>query len=303
MSRFLTSVWSKPEAHIVGVSAQGAAWVSQDQGQAYRWHQINWDTTQTPGDSVQALIPQLQWSSTTPIAWIAAPSLLRHWLQKPPEQIQSLRELHAVTLARATQLFGTPNMTGASRSASWKIAGDWHASQAYLCSALPDSWQTALQNHAFEGSHCICSPLQLAMATFKPSLPQQGWVALMAADALNLMYFELGRLSYFRSIQLPKQQTAEELQALVIAEWRRDMLRTQFKADHLHWLGLTDETQDILAAVSEIRPMASNIGASLTFLPNKPEGLSGSNTIASGDLDEAQQAVWCALRCRGAWHA
>ena len=303
MSRFLTNFWSRSERCFVGISDKGAAWVSQDEGQAYRWHQVNWDTAQAPGGSVQTLLSQMRLSSTTPIAWVVAPSLLRHWLQNPPEQIQSLRELHAVTLARAMQLFGSPNMIGALHSASWKIAGDWHASQAYLCSALPDAWQTALQNHAFEGSRGVYSPLQLAMSTFKPSLPQQGWVALLTVDTLNLMHFELGRLGYFRSIQLPQRQSSEELQALVVAEWRRDMMRTQFKTDHLYWLGLTDATQNILATVSEIRLLASNIGTRLTFMSKNQDGLSESTAIKYVDLNEAQQAVWCALQCQRAWHA
>lgn len=300
MSRFLTNFWSKPETHLVGISAHGAAWLSQDQGQPHQWHQMIWERSQTPIHSVQALATQLRQTSTTPIAWIVAPSLLRHWLQKPPAQIQSLRELHAVTLARATQLFGVPHIADGSHAVSWTISGEWHASQAFVCAALPEAWQTALQSNASGGRHSVYSPLQLAMSKFKPSLPKQGWVALIAVDTLNLMYLDAGQLSYLRCVQLSKQLTSEQLQELVLAEWRRDMLRTPYKADHLHWLGLTDATQDVLAVGSEIRPIASSIKAPLTFLAKIPEGSFAPNAIESSELDEAQQAVWCALQCIGA---
>ncbi|ARN23331.1 hypothetical protein A4W93_27405 [Piscinibacter gummiphilus] len=54
----------------------------------------------------------------------------RYWLCSPPAGLAGFAELRAVAAARFEDLFHVP-------AGDWALDGDWHATQPFLCAAMP----------------------------------------------------------------------------------------------------------------------------------------------------------------------
>lgn len=297
MSRFLTSMLQRSKNHTIAISTRGAAWVDVASDQRSRRQQVMWGEKQNPTTAMQLLKDQIKLPDEEHIDWIVAPSLLRHWLQTPPVDIQSLGELHAVAQARAFQLFGAPMLTETTPAPTWVVAGDWHATQSFLCCAMPNSWQETLQDKAKGNTrHQIYSPLQLVLRSFKRQLPALGWLALVIADALYLICFEKNQIQYLRGLPLSPALVPTDLQSLAMTEWRREMLRTNKLSDQLHYLNVTHQKHTSRMPLAGLKLVEWTPRGNILDIKIQQE----FEQIVG--LHELEQTLWCAMQCLGNNH-
>lgn len=294
MSRFLPeSVRPVKPTHFVGLNARAAAWLVPSATGLLHWQKMAWDPC-SPGFNeavvVKSIVNLVQTSPQQKIAWILAPSLARNWLQAPSQQIGSLTELHAVAQARASQLFGEGASSAAGRE-HWAVTGDWQASRSFLCAAMPSVWSESLQFVMTPGKgNSIHTPLTLALAHFEGQLPNSGWLALAIAGELCIMRRTAERVTRLRSLRLPVNSTPESAEALAIAEWQREVLRSQDSSLHLHWLCLMPDNgakvySSAVQAIEWTHSKQLIAPASANF-----EDQSSEDQIA---LQETMQTAWC----------
>lgn len=297
VSRFLPEALKPTRlTHLVGLGARGAAWLATDETRSMQWQQTEWDSYSSgfnPEAALKSVIDLIGISPKHHIGWILAPSLARSWIQTPPLQTASLAELHAVAQARANQLFGRASSRIASTQ--WAVTGDWHASQSFLCAAMPSVWSLPLQSVIKRDKRCsIYSSLTLALARFKAQLPNNGWLALAIAGELNIMHWAEGRMTRLRSTHLPIDSTAASAEALAVTEWQREMLRAQNNSPYLHWLCLLPNANAVSPAsnLSAIQPIEWTPSERVP-IPQRP-----GNIVESGEEQvaplEAMHAAWSA---------
>jgi hypothetical protein len=248
VSRFLPRLWkrtltpgSSPDATlppaVVGINAQGAAWLARSAAGVGHWHYLAWPNA-TPQQALDQLQGQLQKHSapSDPLhtRLVLAPSLVRHWLQTPPAQVASLKELRSVALARCSQLFGTPASNG-TVNATWSVSADWHARSPFVCAALASDWANACAQKQAR-AQVTQDLVALVTQQYQRHLPRDGWLALVVAHTLYLLQFERKRIVGLRSMRMPAGADAMQLQHAAFEEWTREMLRTQTQTPILHWL-------------------------------------------------------------------
>jgi hypothetical protein len=306
VSHFPISMMSRSPVQTIAVGAAGAAWIVRSDAQKLQVHAIAWLDQQTAGQAIDSILNRLHIVPSAGVQWVVAPSLLKHWLQQPPDHIQSLNELHAVTQQRAQQLFGAVYSANTSdQASSWVVSADWQVSQPFLCGAVPASWHAAWLGDADVAGvdttskklSSVVSPLQLILSRFQKQLPSDGWLSVVVANTLYLMYFKSKRCLHFRSLQLETALKTEALQTIALVEWQRDKLRTQLNSDQLHWLcampmTTTSKTSNALlkplhcepAHPIELCDVESNL--SLSYQPD-----------ARVELSEVKLTAWCALQC------
>jgi len=59
-------------------------------------------------------------------------AVAQHWVSQAPQGARTLDEVQAYAMARRAQLFGD------SDAQAWAMRADWHASQPFLCVAMPE---------------------------------------------------------------------------------------------------------------------------------------------------------------------
>lgn len=308
MSHFLTKFQSPSSVQTVAIGAAGAAWVSQTSLHKHQLQTITWSEHATASQNIDAVLEQINLSRTCKVLWVVAPSLLKHWLQQAPEKIQSLNELHAITLQRAQQLFGASTSSGITLPhPGWIVSADWSITQAFLSSAMPTNWHAELQNHTKQLSQLdartlnmagsLTSPLRLIWSSYKNQLPINGWLAIAAANTMYLIYFKNNTCIYFRSLQLQGGANAEDIQHIALTEWQRDMLRTQHTSNQLHWLCLMPTEAVVKIASYHLMPLqrqSRNTSISPDFESDDLDAFSLDGRFA---LSEVRQTAWCALQC------
>lgn len=306
MSHFPISLKFQPALQTIAIGTSGAAWMVQVGMQKMQLHSAAWQEQQTASQAIDSLLDVLSIARSSGVQWVVAPSLLKHWLQQPPDHIQSLSELHAVSRQRAQQLFGSvhPSSTN-SHTSSWVVSADWHASQAFLCTAMPESWHAVLTGEkAMQGANVasnkvvsIVSPLHLILSKFQKQFPVNGWLAVVVANTLYLIFFKNKKCVHFRSLQLEIALKAEELQAIALVEWRRDMLRTQQNSEQLHWLCLMPIAAASNANSALLKPLQWHPVNTADMRDAESTIYSGNKTEECVELSEVKLAAWCALQC------
>ena len=306
MSHFQTSLRPKSAVQTVAISASGAAWLERVSSQRLQLQTMAWVKEQTEAQAIDSVLNRLSLSRTQKVLWVTAPSLLKHWLQQPPDNIQSLNELHAVTRQRAQQLFGAvhPSSTNGHGS-SWVVSADWHASQAFLCGAMPASWHAALLGngstrdaHAASNKACsIVSPLQLILARFLKQFPAHGWLSVVVANTLYLMFFKNKTCVHFRSLQLKPALSTADMQAIALVEWQRDMLRTQQNSEQLHWLCLMPIAAASHASSALLKPVQWHPANAADMRDAESKACLGNQADVRVELSEVKLVAWCALQC------
>jgi hypothetical protein len=308
VSHFLTKLKLRPALQTIAIGSSGAAWMVPVAGQKNQLHSVAWQEHQTAEQAIESLLRRLSIERSSAIQWVVAPSLLKHWLQQPPDHVQSLNELHTVSHQRAQHLFGgvlPSSITG--QASTWVVSADWHASRAFLCAALPQNWVAPLMGKesmqdtivVSNKASAIVSPLQLILSKFQKYFPSHGWLAVVTANTLYLMYFKNKQCVHFRSLQLATDLKIEELQTIALVEWQRDMLRTQQNSEQLHWLCL----MPLLAASN----LTSALLKPLQWHPINTTEIRDFETAAhadikrdvQSDLSEVKLTAWCAVQCAG----
>ena len=305
MSHFLTKLWPQSAVQSVAIGASGAAWITRGSVQKPQLQAMHWPEQTSLTQAIDSVLNRLSLSRSNNVQWNAAPSLLKHWLQQAPDQIQSLNELHAVSVQRAQQLFGSISAPGFTlQSSSWVVSANWDASQAFLSAAIPEGWNAALaecidrkNTTSLNISAYITSPLQLILASFQRQLPSNGWLAIAVANTLYLMYFKSKACQHFRSLQLKAGLGTEEIQAIALMEWQRDMLRTQQKSDQLLWLCMLPIGSSANVNSVLLKPLqwhSTNASSLLDMAGNDASFIPMDSPSA---LSEVKLAAWCAFQC------
>lgn len=306
MSHFLTKLWPVPAVQTVAIGLTGAAWVTRNSLQIRQLQVMSWSEQPSFTQSIDSILSRLNLQQSSKVQWVAAPSLVKHWLQQVPDQIQSLSELHTVAVHRAQQLFGSAMNSGShSKDSSWLVSADWNASQAFLCAAIPSGWHAAIGKHRGQQNtsatlntvSCITSPLQLIMSSFHKKLPSSGWLAIAVANTLYLMHFENKACSHFRSIQLKTALSTEEVQNIALVEWQRDILRTQKKSDHLNWMcmlptGVSANAKNVL-----LKPLQWRPSHEVSLIDFADGDISPNSTDSGIGFSEVKLVAWCAVQC------
>lgn len=306
MSHFPISFQAHTALQTIAIGASGAAWVVQAGVKKFQLHSSAWQEQQTASQAIDSLLQRLSIARSSAVQWVVAPSLLKHWLLEPPDHIQSLSELHAVSCQRAQQLFGGvhPSSTN-DHASSWIVSADWHASRAFLCAAMSEIWYAALIGKesiqttlaASNKVGAIVSPLQLILSKFQKQVPTQGWLAVAVANTLYLMYFSNQKLVHFRSLQLENAFKAEELQKIALVEWQRDMLRTQLNSEQLHWLCWMPIDAVSNPGNALLKPLQWHRANTQDVQDVENKTYLGSQTNVQIDLSEAKLVAWCAVQC------
>jgi hypothetical protein len=314
VSRLLTKYWSQLAVQTVAIGAEGAAWITLEASQKRQLHTLLWAEQPSLSKGIDTLTNRLRVPQANQIQWVAAPSLLKHWLQQPPEQVQSLGELHTVTTQRAQQLFGSSSLAGATISggmiagatslgSNWTVAADWHVSQAFLSTAIPDVWRAALAGFDQRSKPAtaitpnITSPLQLILTGFKRELPANGWLAIAVANSLYVMYLKGKVCLHFRSHKLHTGVSAEDMQATALVEWQRDMLRTQQRSDQLNWLPMMPTRVPATSKSVLLKPVSWQIQKIPGLLDIEGNDVFLNAIDSNADLSEVKLAAWCAFQC------
>lgn len=305
MSHFPTKLWPQSTVHTVAIGAAGAAWVTPMAVQKRQFQEMSWTEQSSFTQTIETVLNGLNLPQSSKIQWVAAPSLIKHWLQQVPNQIQSLSELHAVAVQRAQQLFGSSASLGSpAQGSSWVVSSEWDASQAFLCTAIPSGWHAALigrvgqpSTSSLNVSACITSPLNLVLSRFKQEVPSNGWLAVAVANTLYVMYFKRKSCLHFRSLQLKVALDEANIQDIAVVEWQRDMLRTQQKSDQLHWLNMMPTAVSSNAKNALLKPIRLHTVNAPSLLDIDNSNISLGSVESRGALNEVKLAAWCAVQC------
>lgn len=305
MSHSPISFMSRATVQTIAVGMAGAAWLVRSNSQKLQMHSVAWQEQQTAAQAIESLLSRLSDAQSSGVLWVAAPSLLKHWLQLPPDQIQSLNELHAVTRQRALQLFGNAHSFHTNEHTSWVVDADWHASQTFLCRAIPAGWHKALIDNepkrdvqATSNKSCsIVSPLQLIIARFQNQFPSHGWLSIVVSNTIYLMFFKNKKCIHFRSLQLETALSTVDIQAIALVEWQRDKLRTQLNSDQLFWLCLMPNVAASTASNALLKPLDWHPADTTDMREAQSKTNSGSLNVVGYELSEVKSTAWCALQC------
>jgi hypothetical protein len=241
VSRFLPKFWRSAlgtpsrAATVVGVTALGAAWLEHSPTGLAHWRTVAWRDA-APSQALELLRLQCGQAQFNSCQLVFAPSVLRHWLQSPPAQVASLRELQGVAQARCHQLFGNAPPAGTDPP-GWSVAARWHASQAFVCTAIPTAWAQAVgaQDRTTTSSHDLVAQ---ALHRYRASIPSTGWLALVIAHSLYVLQLRARAVLSLRALRLDRQADGQQILHTAKEEWTREMLRSNGSASTLSCLYL-----------------------------------------------------------------
>ncbi len=303
MSRFLPKFLSSnlgslsSATTIVGVNAEGAAWLEHSPSGLAHWRTVAWHSA-APDQALDLLSNQFGITRPGDCRLVFSPSVLRHWLQTPPAQVASLRELRDVAQARCTQLFGNAPSTNHA-AARWSVSAQWQASQPFVCTALSNAWTNALEAHATQ-LPASDDLIACALAHYRSVIPSTGWLALVIAQSLYVLQLKSGAVLSLRSLRLPLLADAAEILSTAKEEWKREMLRSDSSATTLVCLYLHPDTvPSVLPAGLQILP--TQLSARLPAFSAAQPLLNGARTDSapSEPLQETLLTAWSAQQWMG----
>ena len=179
-----------------GVDAHGIAW--QESGMARELSHED-----------DAVAHALQAAGSAGVEAIAANELAVHWLQQPPQAIQSLQELRLVAQARCAHLHG-------GRPDDWWVAGDWTVDRPFVCAALPRAVVQPLQDRCDrQGIRVRWHTVWSLLARHRPaSLPNEGWCGMRTASRALLWHCKDGQVTTLTGFAIDRACSGDELQEL-----------------------------------------------------------------------------------------
>ncbi|WP_332752231.1 hypothetical protein [Hydrogenophaga sp.] len=206
---------------IVGLDAHGMAWLCNEAA-----------TTAPRQADITELAKHLVPGARVDV--IVAVDVAVHWLQTPPAGVNSLPELRQIAATRCAHLFG-------GVPAGWWVAGDWSATQAFVCAGLPIERVGPLQ-HALAAAgtqtrwHTAWGLLCQARGG---RLPADGWSAVSGAGGVVLWCCQRGRVIGLASLTVDTQADRATAQAAVAQHLRIECLRDPTLAlGPVHWADL-----------------------------------------------------------------
>ncbi len=292
MSRFLHSILGFKlgaglrTTTVVGVSGNVAAWLERTSGGLTTWRNLGWQDG-SPSDALAKLNAELGLAQFRSGKLIFSPSMLRHWLQTPPRQVASLRELRNVAQARCSLLFGEAPQSE-TNTPYWSVSANWHASRPFVCFALPTVWAEAVQaqTHTPNASWHLAAQ---ALEHYRAVLPTTGWLALVLANHLYLFQLKSRSVVSLRAVQLPMLPEATLILQAVKEEWGREMLRKNCSAPILSCLYFRPGAPPLVVP-SGVDLLPTKIDARI---PEPPENGQTNSPFSEAGRD-AVLTAWCA---------
>ena len=165
---------------------------------------------------------------------VAGNDVAMHWLQVPPSTAASLDELRLVAAARCAHLYG-----GAPED--WWIAGDWSATEPFVCAALPRSLVVPLQQSLTAASiqarwHTAWS---VACGAKANTFPSEGWSALRSPHRVMLWHCRQGRVNCLTTQRVSADATDGDAAAQALQQAQIEALRDAALANGpIHWTTL-----------------------------------------------------------------
>lgn len=163
---------------------------------------------------------------------IAADDVAVHWIQTPPTGVHSLKELRQIAASRCAHLFG-------GVPAGWWVAGDWSATRAFVCAALPmdriGPLQRALTEAGAQASwHTAWGLLCRARAG---RFPTEGWCAVRSAGRVVVWCCRQGHVIGLASLTIDAQADASKAQEVVEQLLRIEAMRDPaLVSGPVHWV-------------------------------------------------------------------
>jgi hypothetical protein len=279
-------------ATAVGITAEGAAWLEHSPTGLTHWRSLPWQGA-APSQALALLRVQCGQAQFNSCQLVFAPSVLRHWLQTPPPQVASLGELRGVAQARCTQLFGAAPATGTDPN-GWSVSARWHASQAFVCTALPTAWAKAMgaPPTSLSTSHDLVAQ---ALQHYRHSIPSTGWLALVIAHSLYVLQLKARSVLSLRVVRLPQQADASQILHTAKDEWTRAMLRSDSSASTLSCLYLhPDAVPSIVPTGLQILPTPPATRIPTPMAAQATDGDAGTGSARSELQQEALWTAWSA---------
>jgi hypothetical protein len=191
-----------PRSRVVGLAADALAWRAADGSVQHAAH------TDGLGDALQG---------TKALDIVAADDVAVHWLQQPPDGAASLAELKRVAAARCVQLHG-------GNTDDWWVAGDWHATKAFPCAALPRRVLARLESQT--------SRLPISMRWYtatalalgaRPSA--QGWQTMRSPGCVTVWHRRAQLLDAVFHVRAGVQEQDAAVLARIVEQVRLERLR------------------------------------------------------------------------------
>lgn len=279
-------------ATVVGMNAAGAAWLEHRATGLAHWRTLAWQGA-APSQALEKLRLQLGSTQLAGCRLVLAPSVLRHWLQTPPSQVASLRELQGVAQARCTQLFGPAPAPSADPTA-WSVAAHWHANQPFVCTALPTAWAEALaaQHIGLSSSHDLVAQ---ALHHYRAAIPSTGWLVLVIAHSLYVLQLKGRSVLSLRVLRLAQQANAAQILTMATEEWTRAMLRANSSAPTLSCLYLHPEAvPSVIPAGLQLLPTPWAIPIPMLTAAPATSDAASPGSAGSALPNEALWTAWSA---------
>jgi hypothetical protein len=205
---------------FVGLDAHGMAW--QFEGAP--------PSSTTTANEADALAQQLV--QKTRVNVVVADDVAVHWLQTPPAGVQSLTELRQIAASRCAHLFG-------GVPAGWWVAGDWSASQPFVCAGLPMDRVGPLQRTLSQANTVATwyTAWGLLCSTRAWTLPNVGWIAARSAGHVMVWRCQRSRVTALSFLNVGAWANDDAVNEAVGQLLRMEALRDPAPtAEPVHWV-------------------------------------------------------------------
>lgn len=205
---------------FVGLDAHGMAW--QFEGAP--------PSSATTANEANALALQLR--PMLRLDLVVANDVAVHWLQTPPAGVQSLTELRQVAASRCAHLFG-------GVPAGWWVAGDWSASQPFVCAGMPLDRVGPVQRALRQAGTVATwhTAWGLLCSRLAGTLPTDGWIATRSAGRVVVWRCQRGRVTALSCLNVGAWANNDEVNEAVGQLLRMEALRdTAVVPGPVHWV-------------------------------------------------------------------
>jgi hypothetical protein len=171
-------------------------------------------------DGLAAIAPALRelLAQVAPAGWpvsvVLSDELARIWQVTPPPACSRMADLEAAAALRFRALFG-------AAAAGWKIAADWHATDPFLASAVPEALLSVLVQAARD-QRChlveIVPQFVAAMNQWRKLRRRGAWFGTVHGGVLTVAAFDGQRLAAVRSMAVPAGADCDWLESQVARE-------------------------------------------------------------------------------------
>lgn len=145
----------------------------------------------------------------------------RYFLSQAAQNSRRISDCEAAAQMRFLALYGDPPQ-------DWQIQAQWHASQAFLCCALPRSLLQPLQQAVLNSDGQVLSSVPYLIDhvnQLAAKLAKDGWLMVFAQNHLQLLAFAQGQLKAVHQTSIDASFWQDQAQNNLQRMLQRDALR------------------------------------------------------------------------------